>query len=55
VGKEIQVINISGQVQLRKTISSKLQKLDVSQLRPGVYFIRAEKEGEKIIEKFIKL
>jgi hypothetical protein len=55
VGKEIQVINISGQVQLRKTISSKIQKLDVSQLRPGVYFIRAEKEGEKIIEKFIKL
>lgn len=55
VGKEIQVINISGQLQLRKTISSKIQKLDVSQLRPGVYFIRAEKEGEKIIEKFIKL
>jgi hypothetical protein len=55
VGKEMQVINISGQVQLRKTILSKVQKLDVSQLRPGVYFIRAEKEGEKIIEKFIKL
>lgn len=55
VGKEIQVINISGQVQLRKIISSKVQKLDVSQLTPGVYFIRAEKEGEKIIEKFIKL
>jgi hypothetical protein len=55
VGKEIQVINISGQVQLRKTISSKTQKLDISQLKPGLYFIRAQKEGEKIMEKFIKL
>jgi len=55
VGKELQVINISGQIQFRTTINSKIQKLDVSRLRPGVYFIRAEKQGEKIIEKFIKL
>jgi hypothetical protein len=55
VGKELQVINITGQVQIRKTISSKIQKLDISQLKPGLYFIRAEKQGEKIMEKFIKL
>jgi hypothetical protein len=55
VGKEVQVINITGQVQIRKTISSKTQKLDISQLKPGLYFIRAEKQGEKIMEKFIKL
>ena len=55
VGKELQVINITGQVQIRKTISSKTQKLDISQLKPGLYFIRVEKQGEKIMEKFIKL
>jgi len=55
MGKEIQVVNIAGQIQLRKTISSKIQKLDVSQLKPGLYFIRGEKDGERIIEKFVKL
>jgi hypothetical protein len=55
VGKELQVINITGQVQIRKTISSKNQKLDISHLKPGLYFIRVEKQGEKIMEKFIKL
>ena len=55
VGKELQVINITGQLQFKKTINSKIQKLDISQLKPGLYFIRAEKQGEKIMEKFIKL
>ena len=55
VGKELQVINITGQIQFRKTIGSKIQKLDISHLKPGLYFIRAEKQDEKIIEKFIKL
>jgi len=55
VGKELQVINISGQLQFKKTISSKIQKLDISQLKPGLYFIKAEHQGERIMEKFIKL
>jgi hypothetical protein len=55
VGKELQVINITGQIQIKKTISSKTQKLDISRLKPGLYFIRVEKQGEKIMEKFIKL
>lgn len=55
VGKELQVTNIAGQLQFRKTISSKIQKLDISQLKPGLYFITAQKQGEEIIEKFIKL
>jgi len=55
LGKELQVINISGQIQLRKTITSKIQTIDISQLRPGIYFIRGEKQDQKIIEKFIKL
>ncbi len=55
IGKEFQVINITGQVEMRKTITSKIQKLDVSRLKPGIYFIRAEKDGEKMMQKFVKL
>jgi len=51
----LQVVNISGQIQLRKTITSKIQTINISQLRPGIYFIRGEKQDQKIIEKFIKL
>lgn len=55
VGKELQVINVAGQLEIKTTINSKIQKLDLSRLKPGLYFIRAEKPGEKIMEKFIKL
>jgi len=55
IGKELQVININGQTEFKQTITSKVQKLDVSRLRPGLYFIRAERPGDKILEKFIKL
>ncbi|HEV8284912.1 MAG TPA: M43 family zinc metalloprotease [Chitinophagaceae bacterium] len=55
IGKELLVININGQVELRKIISSKIQKLDVSHLKPGIYFIKAGKEAEKMMLKFIKL
>ena len=55
IGKELQVININGQTAFKQTITSKVQKLDVSRLRPGLYFIRAERPGDKIMEKFIKL
>jgi hypothetical protein len=55
VGKEIQVINISGQIQFKQTINAKIQRLDISKLRPGLYFIRAERQEGKIMEKFIKL
>ena len=47
VGKELQVINVTGQLQIKKTIISKIQKLDISHLKPGLYFIRAEKQDER--------
>jgi hypothetical protein len=55
IGKEIKLINILGQVQLRTTITSKTLKLDLSHLKPGVYFISAEKESERMLKKIIKL
>ena len=55
VGKQVQVIDIAGKIQIVKTITSKIQKLDISQLSPGVYFLMSEKTGEKMMQKFIKL
>ena len=55
VGKQLQVIDITGKIQIVKTITSKVQKLDISQLAPGVYFLKSEKTGEKMMQKFIKL
>ena len=55
VGKQLQVISVTGQVQITQTISSRILKLDVSQLRPGIYFIKGEKDGERMIQKFIKI
>ncbi len=55
IGKELKVFNVTGQLQIRKMITAKTQKLDVSNLKPGIYFISAEKEGEKMLQKFVKL
>jgi hypothetical protein len=55
IGKELRVFNINGQLEIRKMITSKIQKLDVRNLKPGIYFISAEKEGEKLLQKFIKI
>lgn len=55
IGKDLLIVNITGQVQLRKTITSKIQEIDISMLKSGVYFISAEKDGSKIRGKFVKL
>jgi hypothetical protein len=53
-GKEIQVLDISGRIVVSKMISSKIETIDVARLNAGVYFIRAQKDGERINAKFIK-
>jgi len=55
IGRQFQVIDISGRILMKKTITSSVQQLDVSGMKPGVYFIRGEKEGEKLMERFLKL
>ena len=44
-----------GQVEIKNTITSTVQKIDVSRLKPGVYFIKADRDGDKIREKFVKM
>ncbi|HEV8272589.1 MAG TPA: T9SS type A sorting domain-containing protein [Chitinophagaceae bacterium] len=54
-GRKMEILDMSGRIVLSKTISSRIETIDVSRLTAGVYFIRAEKEEEKLHAKFIKL
>lgn len=54
-GKEILIANVTGQIELRLIISSNLQRINVSKLKPGFYFIKTEKNGEKVMQKFVKM
>lgn len=55
IGKNVSIVNINGVVVSKVQISSKIQKLNLSQLTPGMYFIQAENGLQKLREKFIKL
>ena len=54
IGKELQVINMHGQVLIRKMIQAKTMNIDIHQLQPGLYFVKAEKEGGRMVQKFVK-
>jgi len=55
IGKKMEILDMSGRVVFNKIIGSKIETIDVSRLTAGVYFIRAENNGEKLRTKFIKL
>ncbi len=55
MGKTIFVHNLQGQTVMNVTITSKVQRIDISKLKPGIYFIAAKKDdGESMKQKFIK-
>ena len=55
LGKTISIFNVNGQTVLQLSITSKIQKIDVRKLKPGLYIISAKKEdGSYIKQKFIK-
>jgi len=56
IGKTIHVSNIQGQIMMPVFINAKSVTIDVSRLRPGVYFLSGKKDdGSVIKQKFIKL
>lgn len=56
IGKTIFVTNLQGQNVMNVTIASKNQRIDISRLQSGLYFLAAKKDdGESIQQKFIKL
>jgi hypothetical protein len=54
IGRELQVMDMSGRIIATRKITSVIPQIDVSRLSAGVYIIRAEKDDEKLQAKFIK-
>lgn len=56
IGKTIFISNLVGQSINNVTISSKIQTIDVSNFKPGVYFLAAKNDqGVSMKVKFVKL
>jgi len=56
IGKTIFVTNLQGQNVMNVLITSKYQRIDLSKLQAGMYFIAAKKDdGESMKQRFIKL
>jgi hypothetical protein len=56
IGKTIFISGLNGQIVMNLTITSKNQRINVSRLQPGMYFLAAKKpDGESMKLKFIKL
>ena len=54
VGRELIIWNDLGQIEMKRVIDSEILIMDISKLRPGIYFVSAEKDGDKIRQKFVK-
>lgn len=56
IGKTIFVTNLQGQNVMNVVVTSKNQRIDLSRLQAGIYFLAAKKDdGESIKLKFVKL
>jgi len=55
LGKDLLIWNDLGQLKIRKVIDATVQNIDISNLKPGIYFLSAEKDGDKIRQKFVKM
>jgi hypothetical protein len=56
IGTTIQITNANGQHMIQQVISSKVVKLNIENLKPGLYILVAKrKDGSAIKQKFIKM
>lgn len=55
VGQVLRIIDLNGNEQIRRTIRSTNEAIDISGLIPGIYFVIASKNMEKLRVKFVKL
>jgi hypothetical protein len=55
IGKSIAIVNINGVAVSKFRVTAETQKINLSQLKPGMYFILAENGGKKLRKKFVKL
>jgi len=55
VGRSIRLIDMNGIIVKRLIIDAPLYQINTSQLKPGIYILEGEKDGEKLLEKFVKM
>ncbi|HET9430611.1 MAG TPA: T9SS type A sorting domain-containing protein, partial [Chitinophagaceae bacterium] len=56
IGKNISIINMQGQVLMQVQVTSKVQSINVSLLKPGLYLLSGKKEdGETVKLRFVKI
>ena len=55
IGKELKIYNINGVAMEVIKVSSKIQKVSLSAVSPGIYFLKGINSGKNITKKFIKL
>lgn len=54
IGKDVLIINISGQVLLHHIVTGKKDKINITSLSRGIYFIHGNNGNEKVSVKFFK-
>jgi hypothetical protein len=55
VGKEVSLLNMNGVLVQKIQLTSKMQKINVAALKPGIYFLQGNNGSQKIFEKIVKL
>ena len=55
IGKTITIVGLNGTVLSRIQITANNQKINLGNLKAGMYFLQADNGGEKIREKFVKM
>jgi hypothetical protein len=51
----INVYSITGRLMLSQNVTAVQEKVDISKLQPGTYFIAVEVDGEMMYERFVKM
>ena len=55
IGKELSLVSTTGMLVKKITLTTKTQKISVTALKAGIYFIRGENGAGRIMHKLIKL
>jgi hypothetical protein len=55
MGQDLKIMDMSGRLVMNVAVNSRIQRIDLGRLKPGVYFIYAKRENDLIRAKFVKL
>lgn len=55
IGKRFTIVNMNGTAMMAAAINAKGQKINISALKPGMYFLEGENGNQKVRERFVKM